>query len=63
MTCKKRIYFETRIDIQPDLTFVETFHDGSQLIRKRGHMVIIESTNAYISKLKLKANLQVFSSN
>ncbi|HAM97800.1 MAG TPA: hypothetical protein DCQ26_04255 [Marinilabiliales bacterium] len=60
---RNKIHFEPRIEIRPDLAFVETFQDGSQLIRKRGHMIIVEACNACLSQYILQADLTKFSCN
>ncbi|PKP09064.1 MAG: hypothetical protein CVU09_12810 [Bacteroidetes bacterium HGW-Bacteroidetes-4] len=60
---KKDIYYEPRVEIRPDLAIIETFQDGSQLIRKQGHIIIIESSKACLSRFKLYANLKLFSLN
>lgn len=65
MTSNKgyKIHFETRVEIRPDLAVVETFHDGSQLIRKNGYMIIVESSKPCFSQYKMYANLHSFSDN
>ncbi len=55
------INFETRVEIKPDMALVETFQDGSQLIHKRGFMIIIDSCEANITNLRLRANKDYFS--
>jgi hypothetical protein len=60
---EKQIHFEPRVEIRSDLAIIETFQDGSQLIRKRGHMIIIEASKACLSRLKLQANTKLFSIN
>ncbi len=60
---EKRIHFEPRIEIRSDLAIIETFQDGSQLIRKRGHMIIIEACKACVSMCKMHADLNTFSQN
>lgn len=60
---EKEIYFEPHINIRPDMAIIETFQDGSQLIRKRGHMIIIEASKACLSRLKMPADLHLFSKN
>jgi hypothetical protein len=62
-TKKNRILFEPRIEMRSDLAFIETFQDGSQLIRKRGIMIIVEECDAYLTRFKLRANLLLFSKN
>ena len=58
-----KIHFEPRIEIRPDHAVVETFQDGSQLIRKHGHMIIVEATTACLSRYKMQANITLFSKN
>ena len=60
---QKKIHFEPRVEIRPDLAFVETFQDGSQLIRKRGHMIIVEACTASLSRYPLRAKVDSFSKN
>jgi len=60
---QKKIHFEPRVEIRPDLAFIETFQDGSQLIRKHGHMIIVEACNAHLSRYPLNANVDSFSKN
>lgn len=62
-TRKHEILFEPRIEMRSDLAFVETFQDGSQLIRKRGLMIIVEGCKAYLTCFKVRANLLLFSKN
>jgi len=58
-----KIHFEPRMEMRPDLAFVETFQDGSQLIRKRGLMIIVDACAACLTRSHLKANLALFSGN
>jgi hypothetical protein len=60
---KSKILFEPRIEIRPDLAFIETFQDGSQLIRKKGHLIIVESCKACLSRYSMRADLNKFSLN
>ncbi len=57
------VNFETRIEIRPDMALVETFQDGSQLIRKNGFMIIVDSCRGSYSNYRLKANKKAFSFN
>lgn len=59
--CKYKIHFESRLELSPDMSIIETFHDGSQLVRKKGFMIIVDSCNANISNIKVKASLKHFS--
>jgi hypothetical protein len=60
-----RIHFEPWIEIRPDLAIIETFQDGSQLIRKHGHIVVLEgfSQRSLTIFKKIVANSEVFSHN
>lgn len=58
-----KIFYEPRFDLRPDMAIVETFHDGSQLIRQRGKTTIINSCKAGISNYMLQANVLLFSNN
>lgn len=57
------ISYESRFEIRPDLAIIETFQDGSQLIWRRGYMIIIEACKARISQSKLHPKLNLFSYN
>lgn len=61
--CKNKIHFETRLELRPDMAIVETFQDGSQLIRKNGFMVLVDSCIPNISNIQIKANVKTFSYN
>ena len=60
-----RIHFEPWIEIRPDLAIIETFQDGSQLIRKHGHLVVLEglSLASFPMVKKIIADSEVFSHN
>ena len=58
-----KILFEHRMEMRSDLAIVETFQDGSQLIRKHGLMIIVDACAAHLSQLRVKANLTLFSFN
>lgn len=60
---KSKILFEPRIELRSDLAFVETFQDGSQLIRKKGQLIIVESCKACLSACWMQADLNKFSLN
>jgi len=57
------MYFETRIELRSDFSLIETFQDGSQLIHKKGLMIIVESSKASLSDKMLKPSLTMFSEN
>lgn len=61
--CKNKIYFESRIELRHDMSIVETFHDGSQLIRKNGFMIIVDSCIPNVSSIRIKADLKTYSAN
>lgn len=58
-----KIHFEPRIEIRPDHAIVETFQDGSQLIRKHGHLIIVEASATSLSSYEMPANISLFSKN
>ncbi|MDA3891235.1 MAG: hypothetical protein PF517_06170 [Salinivirgaceae bacterium] len=61
---KNRIFFESRIELGSEFIIIETFPDGSQLVRKNGFMIIIESTTTpSISEIKLRAKPDSYSTN
>jgi hypothetical protein len=62
---KNRIHFEPWIEIRPDLAIVETFQDGSQLIRKHGHVIVLEGflLTSFHLKTNQVADSSVFSIN
>lgn len=56
-------HHETRIELRSDFSLVETFQDGSQLIHKKGLMVIVEASETTLLNEKLKPSLTKFSVN
>jgi hypothetical protein len=62
---KNRIHFEPWIEIRPDMAIIETFQDGSQLIRKHGHVVVLEGflLTSFHLNTNIVADSTVFSFN
>lgn len=60
---KHIIFFENHVHLRTDMSLVETFQDGSQLIHKRSHMIIIKKQNTTLKPYFLKAKISLFSKN
>ncbi len=58
-----KIHFEHRIEMGYDDTIIETFPDGSQLIHKKGHLILVDSAYTFYSNYRMPANPAMFSKN